>query len=84
MRTIVRYSVNGELDNRLGNALRKILEEAGFQRIGTASWEHRNIAIKDFASSMNDFWQTAGNPQAAVGAAPAVSVDHVWVYTDAP
>ncbi len=84
MRTIIRYSINGETDNRLGNKLRAALEESGFGKIGTASWEHPDIDIEKLANVMSTFWDLAGNPQGAAGAGASAAVDHVWIYSDEP
>ena len=38
-RSIIRYSMNGERSNEMGNQIRVVLQDAGFRRVGTASLE---------------------------------------------
>lgn len=83
MRAILRMSINGEGNSVLRNALRRILENHGFHLTNaTATYENVNISIAQLGSLMQEFWQTAANPEETVGSNPGVHVDHVWFYTD--
>ncbi len=79
MRAIIRYSMNNEKGNQIGNQLRAILEGAGFQRHGSANFEHPNIGPQDLEKTMSEFWKVASDPQSH-GAPPEVELDHIWTY----
>ncbi len=78
MRAIVRFSVDGEKDSRLRNALCAILTQAGFvlNPHVTATYEHVSIIEHGLAEVMLDFWQQAMDPP------NDAHVDHVWMYSD--
>jgi hypothetical protein len=64
VRSIVRFSVDGEQDGQLRNRLVKILTDAGFvlnPRV-TATYEHANIAPAALAAAMQNFWAQAAAP----------------------
>jgi hypothetical protein len=80
VRSIIRFSVDGEGNGKLRNRLAKILTDAGYvlNRKVTATWE-AEISAVGLASAMQAFWAEANNPPA-----PGVKVDHVWMYADNP
>ena len=84
MRAIIRYSVDGDSSNRTENEFRGLLEEAGFQKIGTASFEHSDIGGNELGAVMESFWHVARDPQSQAGADPGAHLDHVWFYADEP
>ena len=84
MRTIVRFSINNEDNARLRNHLVGILEDVGFRKVGTASWEHDSLGIEKLPEVMSDFWAAAADPQGRARADEGVAIDHVWTYTDEP
>lgn len=81
MRSIIRFSVDGEKDGRLRNRLAKILTDAGYvlNRHVTATYEASDITAQDLAGTMQTFWNAASNPNTL-----GVTVDHVWMYADNP
>ena len=80
MRSIIRFSVDGENDGKLRNRLAKILTDTGYvlNPHVTATYEAGNISAADLSASMESFWAEASRPP------PGVSVDHVWIYADNP
>lgn len=81
MRSIIRFSVDGEANSQLRNRLAKILTDAGYALNPhvTATYETGDISAANLASTMQRFWADANNPPA-----PGVKVDHVWMYADNP
>jgi hypothetical protein len=81
MRTIIRFSVDGERNSALRNKLTLRLENAGFVRQpNTATYEHHTIDESDLGRLLQDFWQcaylhrTSGRGRGRV--------DHFWLYSD--
>jgi hypothetical protein len=75
-RAIIRLSINGESDNNTNNAVRATLQDEGFIRIGTNSYEISGASFDDIADCVI----------AAFGILKKMpgggSVDHVWSYVD--
>lgn len=82
MRVIIRFSINGEDNGALRNALASCLEQAAFQRTTTATWENEDIGPKPLGELMCIFWSIVGDPQAQPSVQDTAGIDHVWVYTD--
>jgi len=80
MRSIIRFSVNGEKKSKLRNKLNTILINAGYKLNPhvTATYEHGAIDEKELASAIGDFWKAASNPP------NDANIDHVWMYSDNP
>mgnify|MGYP001294259321 CR=1 FL=1 len=80
MRSIVRFSVDGETDGQLRNRLAAQLTDAGFvlNPHVTATYEHNMINEHELAGVMQQFWYQAMNPP------NSAHVDHVWMYADNP
>ncbi len=80
MRSIIRFSVNGEKKSALRNKLNKILTEANYvlNPHVTATYEHAHIPERQLANVMRDFWDQAGKPPGDA------YIDHVWMYSDNP
>lgn len=80
MRSIIRFSVDGELNGQLRNKLAKVLTDAGYvlNKHVTATYETASISEADLASTMGQFWAATNS------ASPGVKVDHVWMYADNP
>lgn len=78
MRTIIRFSINGESNSRLRNRLATILQQHGFHRGGgrTATYEHADIGEAQLAAAMLEFWAQAQN------APNQAHLDHFWMYSD--
>jgi len=78
MRSIIRFSVDGEQDGKLRNRLAKVLTDSGYvlNTHVTATYEHGSITPANLAAVMRDFWQQASNPP------NQATVDHVWMYSD--
>jgi hypothetical protein len=82
-RAVVRFSLNyGEANKKAGTkataSARKILTGAGFEKIGTSSYEadgqsHTSLTIA-LGRLLLDFDQLPRG----------VKLDHLWVYLDAP
>jgi len=81
MRSIIRFSVDGESNSQLRNRLAKILTDAGYvlNPHVTATYEIADISEANLSVTMQAFWREANNPPA-----PGVKVDHVWMYADNP
>jgi len=75
-RAIIRYSIDGESSNTTGNALRKSLEDAGFDRIGTGAYEADGI---DPAAGLLKLAEVLATLRTPPGGGTA---DHVWIYFD--
>jgi hypothetical protein len=76
-RAIIRYSLDGDASNQTGNEARSILEGAGFDRIGTASFE----GDCDQAAMLATLEQLIDVLRRAPGGG---TLDHLWVYVDVP
>jgi hypothetical protein len=72
-RAIVRYSFGSE-DVPVRNTVRAELESAGFQRIGTGSFEGKGLR-NDLIGALT---------RALAAADEADTLDHVWIYLDEP
>jgi len=77
-RAIVRYSINGEQTNATGNAVRKLLQDAGFDRVGTASFEAFGPPQPILVAALRDALDILENP---LGGG---ELDHLWLYVDDP
>lgn len=75
-RAILRWSVSGEKNNATGLAVRKTVEQAGFERRGTGSWEADGPGTSDLIDALQ---QALDDLRAAPGGG---RVDHVWIYLD--
>jgi hypothetical protein len=79
MRTIIRFSINGEGNGALRNSLHGILVNDGlFTLTGTATYERLDATPNELSVLMEAFWEAIGNHQGQ-GA-----VDHFWMYSDSP
>lgn len=72
-RMIVRYSLDAGHPNEHGKA-RKILEEGGLTKIGTAVYEGDFPATGDAIATLQDLLSHLS--------AIASDMDHLWVYVD--
>jgi hypothetical protein len=77
-RAIVRYSINGETSNVTGNEAAKVLKDAGFDRIGTASWEGD---IPDQGAVVDALQKLVTILRDPPGGG---RLDHLWIYLDHP
>ena len=83
MRAIIRMSINKESNGVLSLALRAILEDAGFHLTpATGTYENTSITMAQLEVLMQQFWQTAANPDTLPALQHDAHVDHVWFYTD--
>ena len=80
MRSIVRFSVDGEKTGALRNKLAAALERYGYARNVnvTATWEHGNISEANQSAAMKEFWDIAVTHK-GVG-----KIDHFWMNADNP
>ena len=77
MRTIIRFSLDGDYGSALRNKLAPLLEAQGFVRgTKTATYEHGSIGASDLAQVLGDFWSTVAKHKGKG------SLDHFWLYTD--
>ena len=83
MRVILRFSVNGDSGGAVRNALAWHLSNINMKNTGTGTWELESIPPKNLALAMTGFWKIVGDLASVPGAAPDVSIDHVWLYVDA-
>ena len=83
MRAIIRMSIDKENNGALRNALRDILQNAGFHLTpATGTYENTSITMAQLGMLMQQFWQTAANPETVPALQDDAHVDHVWFYTD--
>ncbi len=76
MRTIVRFSIDGEKNRALGNKLTKVLVDSGFQYLdGTATYEG-DLTPGTLGIALQSFWD-----KASTHVGPG-TVDHFWMYSD--
>lgn len=71
MKVLVRVSLNQDVSSVIGTELRTILEDAGFERMGTGNFIHEDIARPQLAQVMQDYWARIGQGD--------VQLDHVWI-----
>lgn len=72
-RAIVRFSIEaGQV--RLRNQVRHALQDGGFTRIGTSSYEAPDLPLIDIAAVLNDM----------VTRLSGARLDHLWIYVDVP
>lgn len=78
MRTIIRYSLDGDYGSKLGQKLTKILGDAGFVHLEekTATYECTNISVSQLGQALQSFWDTANE------FSETVTLDHFWMYSD--
>lgn len=78
MRAIVRFSLDGEKNNKLGNQLRSILEGYYFVKhvSQTSTYENPDITPFLLNKAMIAFWNQA------TSRTNVASIDHVWMYCD--
>ncbi len=77
-RAIVRFSLDGDYGSRATNKARKVLEDAGFDKIGTASYEVDGPSQEDIIAALDATLQIL---RSLPGGA---TLDHLWVYLDEP
>ncbi len=77
-RAIIRWSVNGERSNQTGNEVVGRLQQAGFERVGTASYEVDGAPMRHLVAALRDALDVLERP---IGGG---RLDHLWVYVDNP
>jgi hypothetical protein len=77
-RAIVRYSINDEKSNVTGNQASQILEDAGFAKIGTASFEADVPDQEALVDALSRLLVILRNPPGGG------RLDHLWIYLDHP
>lgn len=75
-RGIVRWSIGGENNNATGLRIRKVLEDAGFDRMGTGTWEADGPPTADVIDAIQDALDLMKHPPGGG------QLDHVWIYVD--
>ena len=79
MRAIIRFSVDGEEDNKLGLRLRKILTDGKFRNsFNTGTYENNRVSVRGLAFVLEAFWSEAA---AHKGPRNPGKLDHFWMYT---
>ena len=76
MKVTIRFSVDGETDGALRNALLAALSAKGIalKQNETATYESMSIAPADLSKALAEFWRVADNHQG-----PG-RIDHCWMY----
>lgn len=75
-RAIFRHSLEaGHVPVR--NQIRTVLEQAGFERIGTGSFEAENLSRHAITAALQQVL-------AILDDLPDGAMDHVWIYFDQP
>jgi len=85
LRAFVRFSIDGD-DGSLTTSMRGLLEQCGFQRIGTGAYEHAAVRVQDLGAALAEFWSAVSDPAAAFptkSIPPGASFDHIWIYSGA-
>jgi hypothetical protein len=77
VRAIVRYSFDGGAKGAR-TKVRKALRAAGFQEVGTASFELRDAPCADIVEALHEVLDIVKDPPAGV------RIDHLWIYLDEP
>ena len=77
-RAIVRFSINGEQSNVTGNQIRTLLENNGFDRVGTASYDADEMGTDQIVAALGELLQVLENPPGGG------HLDHLWIYVDTP
>jgi hypothetical protein len=77
-RAIVRYSFNGptETSSPKRTAVRDLLNDRGFEMVGTASREIRNVALPEIVDALHRLLAELEELPEGCG------LDHLWVYVD--
>lgn len=78
-RAIIRYSFNGptEQSSPKRTAVRNMLRDAGFQRLGTASFEIRGADLADVVDQLQRVLvEIRSLPEGGCG------LDPLWIYVD--
>jgi len=73
---ILRFSVDGETDNKLGLKLRAVLKKHKVLLEGKTGTYEKYFATKRLSDCIEDFWSTASEYEG-----PG-HVDHFWMYAD--
>jgi hypothetical protein len=77
-RAIVRYSLQNDTGSAIRNTIVPILQQAGFQDIGTGSWEASGVPQNQLVDAVRQVLSIIPNPPG-----PG-TLDHVWVVLDDP
>ena len=82
-RVIVRFSLNGDTGSNVRNiGALPALAGANIQNTGTGTWEVQAAQPAVVATALKDLIDVLFNPSAVQGAAPGISLDHLWIYVD--
>lgn len=76
-RAIVRYSFDGGAKGAR-TKVRNALRSAGFEEVGTASFEVRDAPCADVVEALHEILDIVKEPPAGV------RIDHLWIYLDEP
>ncbi|MHB1021499.1 MAG: hypothetical protein ACYC46_10325 [Acidobacteriaceae bacterium] len=76
MRTIIRFSVDGEKDSRLRNKLKEVLVNSKLTDTHKTATYEGKTTVKKLAACLQRFWQTVDQHQGSG------KIDHFWMYCD--
>lgn len=77
-RAIVRLSLDNDYGSANTNLARLILEDAGFEKTGTATYEADAPGTDDLLIALQKIVAVLQNLSGGV------SLDHLWIYVDVP
>lgn len=75
-RAIINYSFESEGSNVSGNAVRKVLEDADFEKLSTASYQTEGRTEDELVDALESVLEIIRQPPGGG------SIDHLWVYLD--
>jgi hypothetical protein len=77
-RAIIRYSLEGDSagTKRTRNSIRERLAGAGFEHLGTGSWEFRGAELGALIAQLRGVLEEVENLP------PDSDLDHIWLYID--
>jgi len=77
-RAIIRFSIDGETTNVTGNQIRTLLQDNGFDKIGTASYDADGMAAVQIVAVLRELLPILEAPPGGG------QLDHLWIYLDQP
>ena len=75
-RAIIRFSMDNDRSHVTGNLVRKELTDAGFEKIGTASFEADDLPQDQIFDALNKAVKILRD------APGGGTLDHLWIYVD--
>ena len=77
-RAIIRFSIDNESSNVTGNQIRDLLQDKGFDKIGTASFDTDGMDTASIVAVLRELLPILETPPGGG------RLDHLWIYVDQP